>query len=125
MMEQTIISRTFPARLRRSRALRRLNPLFLVTVVVPSLLAIIYFELIASDIYVSKSQFVLRSPDKPSTSGLGVLFKSVGFSTASDKIFATQNYVVSRDALLRWLCRQVVHWTLNWGWSMPARKRWH
>jgi capsular polysaccharide transport system permease protein len=99
MMEQTVISRNFPLRLRRPRALRRVNTLFLLTVVVPTVLSIIYFGLIASDLYVSKSQFVVRSPDKPSTTGLGVLLKSVGFSNAGDEIFATQDYVVSRDAL--------------------------
>jgi len=75
------------------------NILFLFTVIVPTSLAMLYFGLIASDIYVSQAQFVVRSPDKPSTTGLGILLKSVGFSNAGDEIFATQDYVVSRDAL--------------------------
>jgi len=78
---------------------RRVNPLFLLTVIVPTSLAVVYFGFLASDVYVSEAQFVVRSPNKPSTSGLGVLLKSVGFSNAGDEIFATQDYVVSRDAL--------------------------
>ena len=84
---------------RARQLLRQLNPLFLATVVIPTLLATIYFGFLASDVYVSQSQFVVRSPDKPATSGLGVLLKSVGFSNAGDEIFITQDYVKSRDAL--------------------------
>lgn len=82
-----------------TRLLRRMNPLFLATVIVPTIVATIYFGLIASDVYISQSQFVVRSPDKPATSGLGVLLKSVGFSNAGDEIFITHDYVKSRDAL--------------------------
>lgn len=81
------------------RLLRRMNPLFLATVVLPTLLATVYFGFLASDVYISQSQFVVRSPDKPAASGLGILLKSVGFSNAGDEIFITQDYVKSRDAL--------------------------
>ena len=67
--------------------------------VVPTILAILYFGIFASDVYVSESQFVVRSPDKPAATGLGVLLKSVGFSNAGDEIFVAQEYVKSRDAL--------------------------
>ena len=81
------------------QAFSRVNRLFLLTVVAPTALAILYFGLFASDIYVSESQFVVRSPDKPAASGLGVLLKSAGFSNAGDEIFAAHEYVRSRDAL--------------------------
>ena len=84
---------------RAKRLLRRVNPLFLGTVVAPTVAAIIYFGFLASDVYISQSQFVVRSPDKPAASGLGVLLKSVGFSNAGDEIFITHDYVKSRDAL--------------------------
>ena len=84
---------------RARRLLRRMNPLFLAIVVLPTLLATIYFGFLASDVYVSQSQFVVRSPDKPAASGLGILLKSVGFSNAGDEIFITQDYIKSRDAL--------------------------
>lgn len=98
-MDQTLINRDVPLKRDRLRRVKRPSPLFLTTVVVPTALAIIYFGFIASDVYVSQTQFVVRSPDKPAASGLGVLLKSVGFSNAGDEIFATQDYVVSRDAL--------------------------
>lgn len=98
-MYQSRIAKTLPlgSLLRRTRS--KVNLLFAATVVVPTLLAALYFGLIASDVYVSHSQFVVRSPDKPATTGLGVLLKSVGFSNAGDEIFITHDYVQSRDAL--------------------------
>jgi len=80
-------------------ALSRVGWLFLLTVVLPTASAIIYFGFIASDVYTSESQFVVRSPDKPATTGLGVLLKSTGFSNAGDEVYAAQDYVRSRDAL--------------------------
>jgi len=81
------------------RALSRADRLFLLTVVLPTAAAIVYFGFIASDVYTSESQFVVRSPDKPATTGLGVLLKSTGFSNAGDEVYAAQDYVGSRDAL--------------------------
>lgn len=85
-----------PARL---KAVLKSNPLFLFTVIAPTLAALLYFGLIASDVYVSQSQFVVRSPDRPAASGLGVLLKTVGFSNAGDEIFIAHDYIKSRDAL--------------------------
>jgi capsular polysaccharide transport system permease protein len=73
--------------------------LFALTVVLPTILAILYYGFIASNVYVSESQFVVRSPDKPTTSGLGVILKTAGFSNANDEIYSAQSYVLSRDAL--------------------------
>lgn len=73
--------------------------LFISCVVLPTFAAIIYFGLVASDVYVSESRFVVKSPDKSSTTALGILLKSTGFGNAGDQLFAAQNYVVSRDAL--------------------------
>lgn len=82
-----------------SQSLPKVNWLFLVTVVVPTALAIVYFGFIASDVYVSEARFVVRSPDKPSMSGIGVLLKGAGFSNAGDEIYAADDYIQSRDAL--------------------------
>lgn len=79
--------------------LPKVNWLFLLTVVIPTALAILYYGFIASDVYVSEARFVVRSPDKPSVSGLGVLLKGAGFSTSGDEIFAADEYIQSRDAL--------------------------
>lgn len=79
--------------------IKGISPLFIITVVVPTLVAILYFGLFASDVYISESRFVVRSPDKPATTGLGILLKSTGFTNGGDEIFAAQDYVASRDAL--------------------------
>lgn len=75
------------------------GPLFWITVLIPTFLAILYFGIFASDVYISESQFIVRSPDKPAQSGLGILLKSSGFANAGDEIYAAQNYLLSRDAL--------------------------
>lgn len=78
----------------------RIDRLFLLVVVLPTVLATVYFGFLASDVYVSESQFVVKSPDKPSVGGLGILLKSSGFSNAGgDEVYAAENYVGSRDAL--------------------------
>ncbi len=85
---------------KRVRAkLPKVGGLFLLTVVLPTTLSTIYYGLIASDVYVSESRFVVRSPDKPAMSGLGVLLKSAAFSNAGDEIYAADEYIRSRDAL--------------------------
>jgi len=82
------------------RRVRGVDRLFLFSVVLPTLASTLYFGAIASDIYVSESRFIVRSPDKPAASGVGLLLKSAaGFSTAGDEIYAAQNFVNSRDAL--------------------------
>ena len=73
--------------------------IFIATVIVPTLCAILYFGFFASDVYISEAKFVVRSPEKTSTSGLGVLLKSAGFANAGDEVYAAQEFVESRDAL--------------------------
>lgn len=73
--------------------------LFHLCVSIPTVLAILYFGLFASNIYISESRFVVRSPNKPETTGFGVLLKSVGSSGSGDEIYAANDYLESRDAL--------------------------
>ena len=73
--------------------------LFLALVLTPTLLSVVYFGAIASDVYISESRFVVSSPDKPSLTGLGVLLKNAAFSNASDEASAANDYIRSRDAL--------------------------
>jgi capsular polysaccharide transport system permease protein len=75
------------------------NWLFLVSVVLPTLAAVVYYGLLASNVYVSESKFVVRSPDKPAATGLGVILKSAGFANAGDELYAAQSFASSRDAL--------------------------
>lgn len=81
-------------------ALLRINRLFLFTVVLPTLLAAIYYGLIASDIYISESRFMVRSPQKPVSAGaLGSLLQGTGLARSMDDQFAVQDFMLSRDAL--------------------------
>jgi capsular polysaccharide transport system permease protein len=79
--------------------IKSMNWLFILTVVVPTLLSIVYFGLIASDVYISQSSFVVRSPDRQSASPMGVFLKSTGFSSEQDDTYTVQDFILSRDAL--------------------------
>jgi capsular polysaccharide transport system permease protein len=79
--------------------LKGLNWLFIMTVVVPTLLSVIYFGLIASDVYTSESRFVVRSPERQTASPFGAILKGTGFSSSQDDIYTVQDYMLSRDAL--------------------------
>lgn len=81
------------------KRLPRFNWLFLLTVVVPTAASIVYFGLMASDVYLSESRFVVRSPDRQAASPLGLLLRGAGFSRAQDDSYTVQDYVLSRDAL--------------------------
>jgi len=85
---------------KRARRLPRVSPLFMLAVFIPTTLASIYFGLIASDIYISESHFVVRSAQQPTTtSGLGQLLQTAGFSHAQDAASAVNDFIQSRDAL--------------------------
>ncbi len=77
----------------------KLGGLFVVTVVIPTICAIFYFGLFASSVYISEAKFVVRSPEKASSSGLGFLLKTAGFSNAGEEVYAARDFVESRDAL--------------------------
>lgn len=83
----------------RLNRLPRPDRLFLAVVVLPVLLAILYFGFLASAVYVSESKFVVKSPEKPTASGLGVILQGAGFTSGTNEIYAAQSYAISRDAL--------------------------
>lgn len=82
-----------------TRLTRRVDRVLFLTVLLPTFLSIIYFGLIASDVYTSESRFVVRSAEKPQVSGLGMLLNSAGFSNSSDETSAVEEYLTSRDSL--------------------------
>ncbi len=81
------------------RALRHFDAIFLFTVVVPTLLALLYYGLMASDVYVSESRFVVRSPQRPAQTGIGALLQGTVFSRSQDDTYSVHDYIRSRDAL--------------------------
>ncbi|WP_420146209.1 capsule biosynthesis protein [Sphingobium sp.] len=74
---------------------------FLLAVVFPTLLAALYYGLIASDIYISESRFVIKSPDQKrgQTSTLANLVQTTGLSGGQEQANEVLTYVRSRDAL--------------------------
>lgn len=72
---------------------------FIIVVGLPTLMAAIYFFLIASPRYVSEARFIVRSPAQPQMSALGVALQGVGFTSQASDAFAIHEYITSRDGL--------------------------
>jgi capsular polysaccharide transport system permease protein len=91
---------TAQARRLAARALR-VNRLFLCLVLVPTALAVLYFGLLAHDVYVSESQFVVRTVQRAMPTGLGSLLQSTGLTQGSEDVYGVEAFLTSRDALQR------------------------
>ena len=74
---------------------------FALFVILPSLLATLYYGIIAADVYVSESRFVVKAPDSgaQSASSLGSLIQSTGLGGGADQTNEILGYIQSRDAL--------------------------
>ncbi|WP_426041875.1 chain-length determining protein [Brevundimonas sp. TWP2-3-4b1] len=72
---------------------------FIVIVVLPTIVAIVYFLFIASPRYVSEAQFTVRSATRSQPSSLGAALQGVGLSVNSSDAFAVHEYISSRDAM--------------------------
>jgi len=88
-----------PARRSLIARLRKIDPLFAALVLVPTLLGTLYFGFLASDVYVSESRFIVRSPSKPSLSPLGAVLSGGGIVGASEESEAVTEFLGSRQAL--------------------------
>jgi capsular polysaccharide transport system permease protein len=79
----------------------RRHLLFVLVVLLPTVGAILYYGLIASDVYISESRFLVRSPQHQAPSGLvGQLLQSTGLTPHSqDDTYSIRDYILSRDAL--------------------------
>src|SRR5215472_1817158 len=81
------------------RILRSLSIWFWAIVGLPTLIAGVYYFAIASDLYLSEAQFIVRSPKQVQASGIGALLQSTGLGSAADDTAAVQDFVMSRDAV--------------------------
>ena len=96
----------------RVKNILRRNALLILTMVIPVILATIYYGLIASDIYVSEAHFIVRSRASSSSSmmsGLSdtsVLQPLSSMSASNDDTQAVDDYLASRDVMER-LIREV------------------
>jgi capsular polysaccharide transport system permease protein len=73
--------------------------LFLATALLPTCASALYFGLLASDVYLSESRFVVRSPERQTASPLGLILKGAGFARAQDDAYTIQDFMLSRDAM--------------------------
>ncbi len=82
--------------------IRKINRLFLWVVVLPTFLAILYFGIIASPVYISESSFVVYSPNEQvsTSSGLASLLSSFGGSNSTSAAQTISAYVSSWDAMM-------------------------
>jgi capsular polysaccharide transport system permease protein len=72
--------------------------IFLITVVIPTAIAVFYYATYASNIYISESRFVVRSPQKQGGS-VTDFFSKVGISKSDDDSYIVRDYILSRDAM--------------------------
>jgi capsular polysaccharide transport system permease protein len=77
------------------------NRWFILVVILPVLLASVYYGLIASDRYISESRFVIKSPGQrqPQLSTLANLIQTSGLSAGQEQANEVIEYLRSRDAL--------------------------
>lgn len=67
----------------------------------PSIVSAIYYFFIASNLYASEARFIVRTPSRMQSIGLSSLLQGTGISRAQDDVFSVQDFVMSRDALLK------------------------
>lgn len=83
--------------------LKLISPLFLATVVVPTLIAILYFGVLTNDVYISESRFVVRTPSQGGASPLSAVLGRAGLGGGggggAEGNATVTKYVLSRRAL--------------------------
>lgn len=67
----------------------------------PSILAALYYGAVASDQYESEARFVVRSANRPEMSGTLSFLVQLGLARSQDDSFIVQDFIGSRDAVER------------------------
>jgi capsular polysaccharide transport system permease protein len=102
------MSQVFPHRRVWAHAGRRtisagrwLLALRIALVLLPTLVAALYYSALARDRYVSEARFVIRTASKPTNlaGGLGALMQLIGMSRSQDDAYAVRDFLTSRDAM--------------------------
>lgn len=83
---------------KRKRWWQRMPAPFMAIVALPTLLAGVYFLVIASPRYVSEARFIVRSPGS-NPSSFGVALQGVGLNPGQTDAFAVHEYIASLDGL--------------------------
>ena len=99
-MEQNVVVQSKEQLGKLKQWLRKINPLFWLTVIIPTFCSLFYFSIWASDVYISESSFIVRSSRaQASLGGMGALLQSIGFARSQDDTFTVQEFMRSRNAL--------------------------
>jgi capsular polysaccharide transport system permease protein len=70
------------------------------TVLTPTCAAIVYYGFLASDVFISESRFLVRSPQHQMQGGfMGEILQSSGLTHSQDDTYSVHDYILSRDAL--------------------------
>src|ERR1022692_761448 len=70
------------------------------TVIAPTIVAILYYGFFASDVFISESRFLVRSPQHQMQGGfMGEILQSSGLTHSQDDTYSVHDYILSRDAL--------------------------
>ena len=77
----------------------RINRLFALLVVAPALIASLYYGFFAQNVYISESQFIVRTVQRQMPSGIGSLLQGTGLTQANTDVYSVENFLNSRDAL--------------------------
>ncbi len=78
----------------------KLKPSFWIIVVIPTLIATIYYGLLASDVYTSDSYFIVKSSQREkSVTGFASFFAGQSAGGSTNEVHAVEEYLKSRDAL--------------------------
>jgi capsular polysaccharide transport system permease protein len=73
--------------------------MFAIIVLLPTLIAAIYYGAIASKRYVSEAEYIVRGVTSSRATGLTAILTSFGISRAADDTSAIQNFMGSRDCI--------------------------
>ncbi|GGF80221.1 capsule polysaccharide export protein [Azorhizobium oxalatiphilum] len=73
--------------------------LFVVLVLAPTIIATLFYGLLAAPRYTSEVKFIVRSVSTQRVTGLDMLFRTFGIAKAVDDANVVQQYLESRDAL--------------------------
>ncbi len=73
--------------------------LALLTVILPTLIALVYFGLLAEDVYISESRIVVRHPEQGQVSPLDAALDRTGFGAANEGNNTVIAYLQSRAAI--------------------------
>ena len=74
--------------------------LFAFVVILPTVVSMIYFGVWASDVYISESRFLVRTPQQQPQGGLGGILTSIGVANSGADGYVVANYIESLDAMM-------------------------